>query len=162
MYRPSIILFFSLGLFILGNGSSSGQCDLKLGLTEVEKKYANGFFNQVLEHTEALLDCSNLSTQQFIDLQVWTYKAYRNTRKSRKAHNAILAAAAMFQQQGQVMSFDFQFLLAESYARRGDRDNYELHIQRIRDSLIPMTEPVTLDQARYHLVEYYAYDKKYN
>lgn len=135
------------------------NCTISEGLTEIETNYTDGFFDEVLEKVDELLDCKNVTHQEQVTLRLWEYKAYRNTRKSREGHAALLQAVSIMEENGIPLSFDFKFLLAESYALRGDRTGYDQYIQPIRDSLLPLKGQITVDQARYHLVEYYAYDK---
>jgi len=154
---------FTLLAIILAVASISAQpCDVTKGLSEIETSYQKGFFDEVLEQAQTLQHCDIKSNEQYIDLLVWEYKVLRNTRKNRTGHAVILKAISFMKEHNIPVSFDHQFLLAESYALRGDLVNYKSNIKRIEDSLLPMASTNTVDIGRYLLIQFYATDVELN
>ncbi len=137
----------------------SQNCDITAGLSDIQKEYEQGRFDKVLDRSEELLECPEQTDQQHVALLIWKYKVLRNTRKTRKGHITILQAVSFLEEKGIPKGFDFEFLLAESYALRRDLPNYKLHVQRIKDSLEPLADQPSVDLGRYYLIEYYAFDK---
>jgi len=106
-------IFIMLLLVLPFNTGSAQPCDIDKGFSEIEKLYKEGYFDQVLEKTEILEDCTLLRVQQYRDLLILKYKCLRNIRKGGKSQATLEKLKAYMAAKNIPLDIEIPFILAE-------------------------------------------------
>ena len=147
-------------LFISSLGTIYAQdCDVSLGLYEIEANYNTGAFQQGLEKIDQLLECQDISAHERIDLFTWKYQFHRFSLHGKKADAAILEVVSEYSNFNKKQPFEFEMLLAESSAWRKDTLKYHALLTRIKDSIFkPTSNEDHLNLGRYYFLINYKND----
>ena len=150
------ILFFAVTLY----AKASQPCEGALNISEIEKLYNQGYFDQILVATKFLEDCPSLSDKEYQELLILNYKCFRNIRKEKKARAALETLKAYKESKNIDLDFETILLLAEMYALRRDREKHLYYIQKIEDSLFSSPNTTHRDLGRFYLIKYYGFERE--
>jgi len=150
------ILLFTVTLY----SEASQPCEGVLDISEIEKLYYQGYFDQVLVATKTLEDCLSLSEKEYQELLILNYKCLRNVRKGKKARAALETLKAFKESNNIPLDFETTLLLAEMYALRRDREKHLYYSQIIEDSLFSTAGASNRDLGRFYLIKYYGFERE--
>ena len=150
------ILFLTLSLY----AEASQPCEGAKDISEIEKIYNQGYFDQVLAETKMLEDCPSLSEEHYQQLLVLNYKSWRNVRKGKKARAALETLKAFQESKNIALDFETTLLLAEMYALRRDREKHRYYAQLIEDSIFSNPNAANEDLGRFYLIKYYGFERE--
>ncbi len=151
-----IVLFLTLPFI----SEASKPCDGARGLSEIERLYEAGYFDQVLEKVEALENCTSLSEKQIQELWVFKYKSLRNIQKGKNALAALEKLKSFKETNHIPLDVETQLLLAEAYGLQDKREQHAYYIQKIEDSLLSNPQATNKDLGRFYLILYYGFERE--
>ena len=150
------IFFFTLSLY----AEASQPCEGAKDISEIEKLYHQGYFDQVIVETKLLEECPSLSEEEYQQLLILNYKSFRNVRRGKKARAALETLKAYQESKNIALDFETTLLLAEMYALRKDREKHRYYTQLIEDSLFSTPNASNEDLGRFYLIKYYGFERE--